>query len=546
MDGDLLVAGAPFDDDNGGGSGSVYVFERQANGDWQEVAKLLASDGVMSATFGTAVAISGNHIVIGARQTSAADSDAAYIFERQGDGNWLEVAKLTTANVTGDGFFARRVAISGDRVVIGASADSTNGPQFGSVFVFERQGDGSWLEVAKLTASVEMPSERFGSSVSIRGNRLAVGAFFNRENGVGAGAAYVFERQVNGDWQQVAKLTASDAAAEARFGGSVSISGDRLVIGASGNADNGPFTGAAYVFERQENANWQEVSKLTASDGAAEDAFGVGVAISGNQLVVGASLEDEAGLNTGSVYVFESSIPRPPCNCANATIAGTSGNDRLIGTPRDDVICGFGGDDRLFGEGGNDCLIGGNGNDRLFGGNGDDELLGGTGNDNLRGGTGNDIARGGVGNDNLRGESGNDLLQGDAGEDILRGGDGDDDLQGGGGNDIVRGDNGNDALRGDGGNDDVRGGRGNDNLRGGSGNDDVRGGLDNDIVRGDGGDDVLRGNGGDDMLQGGTGSDGLNGGSGNDHLNGGSGIDICNGSSGMDTASNCEQTLSVP
>ncbi len=624
ISGDRLVVGAFGDDDNGPSSGAAYVFERQSNGSWLEVAKLTASDGAAGDLFGDSVSISGDRLVVGAfrADVNTVNVGAAYVFERQGNGNWLEVAKLTASDGTISDFFGASVSLSGGRLVTGAFGDDVNGVSSGSVYVFERQGNGSWQEVAKLTASDGQARELFGSNVSLSGDRFVASAVQNNDNAMFSGSAYVFERQSGGRWQEVAKLTASDNETNDRFASSLSISGDRLVVGArldddlgrgSGSAyvferqsdgswqevtkllasdgttfdffgenvsvsndriavgagfddDLGSASGSAYVFERQSDGSWQEVVKLTASDGTSEDFFGIGVSLSGDRLLVGAFRDDDKGLAAGSAYVFESSLilPSLPCNCANATIAGTDGNDLLIGTPGNDVICGFGGDDRLFGGGGNDCLIGGSGNDRLFGESGDDDLRGGTGDDQLRGGSGNDELRGEAGNDNLRGgadddelqgstgddilrgDDGNDVLQGNAGNDVLRGGRGNDDLRGGSDDDIIKGDDGGDALHGDGGNDDLRGGRGNDDLRGGSGEDDVRGGLGNDIIRGDGGNDTLRGNGGDDTLRGGAEADDLNGGSGNDSLNGGSGIDICNGGSGVDTAGNCENITGVP
>ena len=622
LSGDRLVVGVPFDNLDDIDEGSAYVYERQGDGSWQEVAKLIASDGERLGTFASSISISGNRIVAGAPSDGEKGilSGAVYIFEREGDGSWQEVLKLTASDTDRRDFFGGSVSLRGDRLIVSASGKDGNAFRSGVVYVFERQSDGSWQEVAKLTASDGMASDNFGRSLSLTIDRLVVGAssregnvldsgsayVFERQgdgswqevakliasdpsdidgfssrlaiggdyivvsapldddNGRGSGSVYVFERQGDGSWQEVAKRIASDGVFEAGFGQSVSISGNRFIVSALRDDDNGRFSGSVYVFERQGNGIWQEVEKLTASDGAPADFFGTSVSLDGDRFVVGADGDDDNLSLSGSAYVFEIRDRQLPCNCANANIVGTNGNDRLFGTPGNDIICGLGGNDRLFGAGGNDCLDGGSGNDRLFGEDGHDELRGGTGDDQLRGGSGNDLLRGEAGNDNLRGgddddalhggtgddvlrgDAGNDVLIGNAGRDSLRGGDGNDDLQGGSDNDVLKSDNGDDTLRGDNGNDDLRGGRGLDNLRGGSGDDQIQGGLDNDILRGDGGNDVLRGNSGNDMLQGGADSDDLNGGSGDDHLNGGSGIDACSGSSGMDTAANCEAINSGP
>lgn len=120
----------------------------------------------------------------------------------------------------------------------------------------------------------EQQLSNLGSVVSISGDRLVVGDSGDDDNGSNAGAAYVFERLANGIWQEIVKLSASDASAEDRFGSTVELNGDRMVIGASGNDDDGENSGAAYVFERLANGDWQEVAKLTAFDAAAGDTFG--------------------------------------------------------------------------------------------------------------------------------------------------------------------------------------------------------------------------------------------------------------------------------
>ncbi|ETX01101.1 MAG: hypothetical protein ETSY1_08700 [Candidatus Entotheonella factor] len=416
----------------------------------------------------------------------------------------------------------------------------------GVAYVYERQGNGRWLEAAILTASDGDVNDNFGTSVSISGERVVVGAPGDDDRGLNSGSAYSYERG-DGRWLQTAKVRIFDGSPFDNFGISVSVSGDRLLIGSFADDDNGTNSGSAYVFRYQSrSAIWFQIGKLTAPDGDFGDTFGIGVALNGDRMVIGAVADEDNGPSSGSAYVFEFPIPRPPCDCRNATIVGTGGNDVLVGTNENDIICGFGGDDRLLGNGGNDCLDGGSGNDQLFGNSGDDEMRGRSGDDVLRGGDGDDIMRGDGDDDVLRGDDGNDLMLGGTGDDIMIGGEGNDEMEGGRDNDVLRGDNGDDTLHGNGGDDTLRGGRGRDTVRGGSGNDDVRGGADSDFVRGDDGNDVVRGNGGRDNVQGNAGDDDLSGGSGDDLLNGGSDNDICHGNSGVDTAINCEETVSIP
>jgi hypothetical protein len=114
----------------------------------------------------------------------------------------------------------------------------------------------------------------------------------------------VFERQGDGSWLEVDKLNASDGAADDRFGGSVSLSGTRALVGAEFDDDLGDLSGSAYVFERQGDGSWLEVHKLTASDGAAGDKFGT-ASLSGDRALVGARVHDDMG----SAYVYDNLFP---------------------------------------------------------------------------------------------------------------------------------------------------------------------------------------------------------------------------------------------
>ena len=142
----------------------------------------------------------------------------------------------------------------------------------------------------KLTASDAQAGDKFGGSVAVSGDTAVVGAYT-------AGAAYVFQRDQGGadNWGEVKKLTASDAEADDWFGYTVAVSGDTAIVGALMFA-GGNDAGAAYVFQRDQGGadNWGEVKKLTASDAQAGDQFGVSVAVSGDTAVVGTIFKDAA------------------------------------------------------------------------------------------------------------------------------------------------------------------------------------------------------------------------------------------------------------
>jgi hypothetical protein len=164
-----------------------------------------------------------------------------------------------------------------------------------------------FIERKKLLASDGAAGDKFGNKVSISGDTAIVGAFFDDDNGSESGSAYIFSRNQGGadNWGEVKKLIASDGAAGARFGASVSISGDTAIVEASRNDDNGGY-GSAYIFSRNQGGadNWGEVKKLTASDGSVDDYFGWSVSISGDTVIVSAFYDDDNGENSGSAYIY--------------------------------------------------------------------------------------------------------------------------------------------------------------------------------------------------------------------------------------------------
>ena len=221
-----------------------------------------------------------------------------------------EAAKLLASDGAASDLFGISVAVSGDTVVVGVILDDDNGSGSGSAYVFEKP-TGGWAgilnEAAKLLASDGAASDRFGGSVAVSADTVVVGA-------VPSGSAYVFEKPAGG-WagtvNEAAKLVASDGAASDGFGYSVAVSGDTVVVGAYGDDDHGWTSGSAYVFESP-FGGWSgtvnEAAKLFASDGAPNDLFGYSVAVSGDTVVVGAFGDDDSGSTSGSAYIFENPV----------------------------------------------------------------------------------------------------------------------------------------------------------------------------------------------------------------------------------------------
>ncbi len=313
IDGDTAVVGA---DRVNNKKGSAYIFTRDSNGDWTQQAKL---DGEAEGDqFGWSVAVEGDTVVVGAHAydgedtngTTLANSGAAYIFTRTG-GVWSQAAKLTPTVPEEYAFFGGSVALAGNTLAIGSRLYDAGGRLgAGAAYVFTKDsGTGVWSQAAKLTASTSLQLAYLGYSLAVDGDIVLVGAYGDDtvRGELGSGSAYVFEKPSEGwtDGNETTKLTASDRQPSGYFGFSVALDGDTAVIGASQHSDpeTGAGSGAAYVFTR-ESGVWGEKAKLTASDAAAGDNFGVSVAVENDTVVVGSWQDDDNGRNSGSAYVF--------------------------------------------------------------------------------------------------------------------------------------------------------------------------------------------------------------------------------------------------
>jgi sugar lactone lactonase YvrE len=248
--------------------------------------KLTATDGASGDTFGHAVDIDGDRCIVGADFSSdnGDASGSAYIFEWDGS-NWIQQAKLTEPNAGVFYEFGCDVGINGDRCIVGAWHEKGMAYGSGYAYIFEWNGT-HWIEKAQLRASDSQDADWFGRTVSLSGNRCIVGALDYQGDYDHSGAAYIFE--FNGtDWVEQAKLTPSDGGQWRCFGISVDISGDRCIVGTWDNE-------SIYIFEWNGNS-WIQKAHLT---GLGSDDFFDSVGIDGDRCIIGADLSQLA-------YIFE-------------------------------------------------------------------------------------------------------------------------------------------------------------------------------------------------------------------------------------------------
>ena len=235
--------------------------------------------------------------------------------DKVGNGTWRQVSKLVAADGRKNDEMGYSIAMSGNTIVVGAPYATINSHYAqGAAYVFVRSARG-WVRKARLTASDGAINDFLGTSVSINGDTVAVGADgVNIKKDLHAGGAYMFVKPRTGwaDMTQTAKLTASDEAAKAYLGSSIAISGDTVAIGADGAAVGAnQFEGAVYVFVKPAKG-WITTNrfkaKLTSSDGGRGDQLGYSLAMSGDTIAAGAR-SAAVGTNSrqGAVYIFSKS-----------------------------------------------------------------------------------------------------------------------------------------------------------------------------------------------------------------------------------------------
>lgn len=311
VDGDVLVAGAPFHDIGGTNSaGAVFVFERRNSGTtsaWVEVAQLVSTEVAPVEFFGSSVEVYGDVIAVGAPGDNGGvgGKGAVYLFERNATSNrlWGGVAKLRPADLPVGANFGQSVALRNGSLLVGAPGASTSLlSNAGSVYTFARtrSGTNAWQQLAKLEPSDASPGQDFGRSVALVGDLAFVGAPLSN-------FVYAFQRDAGGEeaWGEVARIAAPAPGGSIldSFGAAVAVRPGALLIGSSGA---GPAdTGAAYLYPGI-HEEWIRYGIRSQNNRVAGDEFGSSVDVDGSLLIVGAPFRDLDGTNdVGAAYIFE-------------------------------------------------------------------------------------------------------------------------------------------------------------------------------------------------------------------------------------------------
>lgn len=284
----VVAVGARFKDDF---AGAAYVF-RQIGRVWTEESKLIPSDSYpgISLAFGFAVALQGTSLLVGSPYdiNDGLNTGSVFAYEFIA-GTWTEQAKLTASDGGSGSTFGFSLAADNGRLFVGAAFDDALDASWsGSVYLFQRVSD-LWTEQAKLTASDGESGDRFGWSVGLEGDTLAIGGPL-----AVSATVYLYEF-IEGFWSEQSKLTG--AADHDSFGMSLALYDGTLAVGAPLDGDIGFHAGAAYVYCRMEDGSWEKQVKLLARDVAEDHEFGSTIAVHDGVMVVG-------GPN-GFAYLFE-------------------------------------------------------------------------------------------------------------------------------------------------------------------------------------------------------------------------------------------------
>ncbi|MHC4944232.1 MAG: hypothetical protein ACYTG7_14555 [Planctomycetota bacterium] len=305
-----MVIGSPGDSEISSEGGAVYTFMRDNFGAWVQEEKHTIAGIQAGSRLGTAADIDEDILVAGAPfedNSLGTGVGNAYVFERDRDGQWEYVEKLTPDFASADAGFGMAIDVDEDHAIVGAPYLGSE-LIAGSAFIFIRAGENGWFQRHELQSPTSEGQDRFGSGVGLLGDLAAVGSPRDGtppDSGTAYGHvttfldSYEIKAQLGG-WYSVEEFTAPNPKPEDRFGGAVLLQNDRLLVGATNSAGKG----AAYLYGLVENET-RFIAKITAPEGDETDLFGSSLAMDEDTIVVGAYMQDVFAEDDGAVYVVK-------------------------------------------------------------------------------------------------------------------------------------------------------------------------------------------------------------------------------------------------
>jgi hypothetical protein len=315
VDGDLLAIGLPkqIGPNSTAQVGAVLTYKREG-GKWRFSNYVQPSGLNLRADFGDAVALHNRTLVIGAPNMNK-DANAAqgkvYVYNLNDDGNKTLAAELTAADGYQQDHFGTSISIYGNRIIAGAPGNDIGLIKSqGAAYIFEKNGSGVWQQTARLLHLSPAANDHMGMSVAIHGNYAAAGAPFSGRDGdiYNTNKGKVFLYQYNGTaWVQTnTLLPPTDAVRFDYYGRSLQLANDTLLIGMpQSDGTNSCGNGKVFLYTRS-NGTWSLQTTLAASEGQHGDGFGTSLHLNGDYLIVGAAYASIGGaVSQGKAYVFK-------------------------------------------------------------------------------------------------------------------------------------------------------------------------------------------------------------------------------------------------
>ena len=297
MDGSALaIVGAPGDR-SGAGAAYMYTYDALAH-EWTKAARWSPDELNSGAQFGWAVACAADQTLAASAPLYLVDGLArGAVYVRSPSG----LDELIVGPLAGEAFGAA-IAMGDDCLVVGASGGSGYAVQSGVVYVYSYDDVAGWTEDQRIAHVDSTSHADFGASLAKDGGRLLIGAPEHDAPATNCGAVYVYESGTT--WQPVDALVPDQHSVGDRFGTTLALAGDVAVVGAPGDDSAAPDAGSVHLF-RWTGGGWVWEAELTAADAEPNDAFGSSIALSGDDLFIGAKGGDAGGEeDVGATYAY--------------------------------------------------------------------------------------------------------------------------------------------------------------------------------------------------------------------------------------------------
>jgi FG-GAP repeat len=360
--GDLAVVGAHLDDDGAGNSGSAYIFDLSSGTPELAILSIDNPGPASNDEFGRAVSLAGTRLLVGANgdNTGSSSAGSAYVFELSSGNPGNPAITINNPSPSSNEEFGGSVALSGPVAVIGSSRDDKGSSNAGGVAVFDLNSGSAQQPLLLIDNPAPTINDYFGSSVAVSGSMVAIAAIQDDQGATNAGTVYIYNTNSSVPGVPLFAIPNPSPQSQDEFGNSLAISGNTLVVGASRNNTGADDAGSVYVFDLASSTPGVPIHVIDNPDFAIGDWFGYSVSLSGDRLLVGAPRDDAGAPNAGSAYVFDLGSPTPtipvavlsnPAPALNDEFGfsvGVSGTNVVIGSRMDDNLAVDAGDVMIY------------------------------------------------------------------------------------------------------------------------------------------------------------------------------------------------------